>query len=257
MQVRRGVLPIVIAALVAALGLANLADYWLQNLVREDWPAEVRNAFPLAAAAIIGLAVIAIFLARARWRGHAVLAGFVLVLAIAASFAPRAADFMVGARQTAERQATGADAEMQFQSDYLDRSDDVDDRIAAKKPYSAAEALDFLDFAAHADLSWESLPDHTPEAFALVENAIEGGILDPNAITQTAPTPDSPVETLTVAFYEKRIRPFAPRQIEKHNWDVLQILVSHGADLTGEGGAAVSADLAKRVTVVGRFVELG
>jgi len=256
MRVRRGVLAIVLPVLVAAVGLANIADYWLQNLLREDWPAEVRTAFQVATVAVIVLAAIAVWLGRARWRGHAVLAGVVMVLAIAVSFAPRGTDFVVGAQRTVERQAAGADAEMQFQSDYLDRSDDVDDRIDAKKPYTADEALDFLDFAAHSDLSWESLPDHTPEAFALVEHAIEAGILDPNAVTQTTPTPDSPVETLTVAFYEKRIRPFAPRLIEKHNWDVLEILVAHGADLSGEGGAAVSADLAKRVTVVGRFVEL-
>ncbi len=247
---------IVLPLLVAAGALGNIAYFRLGYLMRESWPPAVTATISAAAFAIVVLAFVAALSLRARWRGHAVAGVLLLVVVLAISFAPWVTDTVVTGKQVAEQQAAGADAEMQFQGDLLDRSGDVDDRIDAKKPFTAAEALDLLGFAADADLSWESLPDHTPEAFALVEQAIAGGILDPNALTTTTPTADSPAETITVAFYEQRIRPVSPRMIKKHDWDVLELLAAHGADLSGEGGAAVRADLSRKITISGRFISL-
>jgi hypothetical protein len=247
---------IILPLIVAAGALGNVFYFRLSNLMREAWPPPVTNTVYAASFAILVLAFVAALLLRARWRGHAIVGGLALLVVLAVSFAPWVVDTMVTSRQIAQQQAAGADAEMQFQGDLLDRSGDVDDRIDARKPFTADEALDLLGFAADADLSWESLPDHTPEAFALIEQAIAGGILDPNQLTTTTPTADSPAETITVAFYDRRIRPVSPRLIKKHDWDVLQILVAHGADLSGEGGAAVQADLAKKITISGRFLSL-
>ena len=252
----RILLSLVLPLVLALLGLANIVAFRLQNLMREAWPTPVTFAIYAAALAEIVLAAIAAAVLRARWRGHTLTGVLILIVAFAASFAPWVTDIVVTGQQIAEKQAAGADAEMQFQGDLLDRSGDVDDRIDAKKPYTATEALDLLGFAADADLTWESLPDHTPEAFSLVEQAIAGGILDPNALTTTTPTADSPAETITVAFYEQRIRQVSPRLIKKHDWDVLALLVAHGADLSGEGGAAVRADLSRKITISGRFISL-
>jgi hypothetical protein len=242
---------------VAAAGVINLIFFWLNNLMRPAWPALVSAAFYGAVVAILVFCGVA-FSAASRTRTvRRVLLAMSLIIIAAASFVPQGVDFIVKGQQQAEEQAAGADAEMQFQSDYLDRSDEVDDRIANRKPFTAEEALAFLDFAAHADLSWRSLPDHTPEAFSLVEQAIAGGILDPNLVTTTTPTADSPAVTLTVAFYDKRIRPSSPRTIEKHAWDVLQILIAKGADVSGPDATQLRADLAKTVVLgEGRYISL-
>src|SRR5664279_4069608 len=204
---RRIFFHVVLPLLIGVTSLANIVIYRLDNLLRPSWP-DLTTAFFYAAAAVV-----VILTAVAIWRLRGWLLALSMVLVIAAGFAPRVVDFFAVSQQQAKDQAEGADVEMEFQSAYLDRSDDVDERIAAKKAYTPEEALDFLDFAADADLSYRNLPDHTPEAFTLVEQAIAGGILDPNALTTTAPTADSPAVTITLAFYDKRIRPASPHTI--------------------------------------------
>ncbi|MEJ0013983.1 MAG: hypothetical protein WDM94_15515 [Bauldia sp.] len=241
---------------VAVASVISLILFWLNDLLRPSWPAPVSVAFGGALIAILLACGVAFGAVSRTRRVRRSLLAVALVVIVAAGFAPWVVDFFVRGQQQAAEQVAGADAEMQFQSDYLDRSDDVDDRIANKKPYTAQEALDFLDFAASADLSWRSLPDHTPEAFTLVEQAIAGGILDPNALVPP-PTADSPAVTVTVAFYDKRIRPSSPSTIEKHAWDVLQILVAKGADVSSPDATQLRADLAKTVVLgTGRYISL-
>jgi hypothetical protein len=247
----------VVLPLVAAVAsLVNVASFWLENLLRESWVPLLDLAWYGSLAAIAILAVIAILAARWRPVARRVTLAVAVVLILAVGFVPRAVDLQLQMSATATDQAAGADTEMQFQSDLLDRSGEVDQRITAKMPYAAAETLDFLEFAADADLSYRSLPDHTPEVFALVEQAIAGGILDPNAL-MTTPTADSPAETVTLAFYDKRIRPGSPSAIKKHDWDVLEILVAHRADLSSPAAASLRADLARTVILgPGRFLSL-
>jgi len=248
---RRILIHVVLPLVVAVTSLANIVVFRLDNLLRPSWPT-ITTASIYAAAGVIVLFAILAVLRHRRWTLITA-----LVVIVAAGFAPRVVDFFAVSEQEAQDQAEGADVEMEFQSAYLDRSDDVDQRIATKTPYTADETLDFLEFAADADLSYRSLPNHTPEAFALVEQAIAGGILDPNALTTTTPTADSPAVTVTLAFYDKRIRPVSPRAIAKHDWDVLQILVAHGADVSSPDAAGLRADLAKTVALgPGRILEL-
>jgi hypothetical protein len=247
---RRNLLYVFLPLIVAVLSGANMIVFRLDNLLKPSWPAITMYGFYAGIAAVVVFAAMAIFIRR-WW-----ILVPALVLVAVAGFLPRAADFYAQSQQQAAEQVAGADAEMQFQSDYLDRSDDVDDRIGSKKPYTAEEALAFLDFAADADLSWRSLPDHTPELFTLVEQAIAGGILDPNALV-TPPTADSPAVTVTLAFYDKRIRPSSPGTIEKHAWDVLQILIAKGADVSSPDATQLRADLAKTVVLgTGRYISL-
>jgi type II secretory pathway pseudopilin PulG len=242
---------------VAAASAINIVAFWLSNLLRPSWPMAVTTSIWASAVAILVFAGVAFGAASRTKRVRRSLLALSLVVIVAAGFVPRAVDFYDQAQLQAQEQMAGADAEMEFQSAYLDRSDDVDQRIADKQPFTPDEALEFLDFAAHADLSWRSLPDHTPEAFALVEQAIEGGILDPNALTTTAPTADSPAVTVTLAYYDKAIRPASPRAIEKHAWDVLQILVAHGADVSSPDATQLRGDLARTVVLgEGRYISL-
>ena len=247
---RRNLPYVALPLIFAALSIANMIMFRLNNLLKPSWPDITMYGFYAGIAGVIVFTA-AELLMRRWW-----ILVPALVLVVVAGFLPRVADFYAQSQQQAAEQVAGADAEMQFQSDYLDRSDDVDDRIANKKPYTADEALAFLDFAADADLSWRSLPDHTPEAFTLVEQAIAGGILDPNGLV-TPPTADAPAVTVTLAFYDKRIRPSSPSTIEKHAWDVLQILIAKGADVSSPDATQLRADLAKTVVLgTGRYISL-
>ena len=249
---RRIFFHVVLPLLVGVASIANIVVYRLDNLLRPSWPDLTTASFYAGSAAVVILTAFAI------WRLRGWMLALSMVLVIAAGFAPRIVDFFAVSQQQAEEQAEGADLEMQFQSALQDRMDDVEDRIATKKPYTADETLDFLEFAADADLSFRSLPDHTQQAFELLEEAIAGGIVDPNALTTIEPIADSPAVTVTVAFYDKRVRPTSPKHIRKHDWDVIEILAAHGADVGAPDAAALKADLAKTVSIDpgGRTIEL-
>ena len=241
----------ILLPLIAAAGsIYNLVDFRLNNLM-DPAPSDLTSAVWYAA-----LAAIVVLAPLAMVRRNVWLLALSLIVIIAAGFAPRIADVYVETTKAAEEQVEGADVEMEFQDANLERTEDVEARIAAKNPYTPLEALEFLEFVADADLSWRSLPDHTSQTFALLEQAIAGGILDPNSLMPT-PTADSPAVTVTLAFYDKRIKPTSPNIIKKHDWDVLQILVAGGADLSMADAASLRADLARTIVLgEGRFIEL-
>lgn len=241
---------VVLPLLAAAASVYNVVDLRLSHLM------DPRLSDFVGAVLYAALAVVAVFtLIAIFWRRVWILIPC-LIIVLAAGFAPRFVQNSEENARTAVEQAEGADAEMEFQSASLEWTEDVEARIAAKNPYTAEEAMAFLEFAADADLSWRSLPDHTPQVFELVERAIAGGIVDPNGLMPT-PTADAPAVTLTLAFYDKRIKPASPRTIKRHDWDVLQILVEGGADLSMADAASLRADLARTVVLgEGRFIEL-
>jgi hypothetical protein len=243
--------------LAALASLANLFALRLETMMQPSWSAPLQFAWYGSVALVVVLALLAALTARLAPRLVRVVAFIAaVVLVLAAGFIPRAVHLQEQMSATAEQQGADADVEMTFQSDLLDRTDDVQDRTDAKTPYSAADALAFLEFAAASDLSWRGLPDHSPEAFALLEQAISAGVIDPNALVP-GPTADVPPVTLTVAFYDKWIRQGSPGAIRKHDWDVLQILVAKGADLSSPAAADMRADLAKTVVLgSGRFISL-
>ena len=253
---KRIVFYIVLPLIVAAASIWNLVKFRLDNLLDPSIP-ELTTLSWYGAFLFVAVAVIlAIRLRLARPWIRRVALVLALVVIVAAGFAPRLVDAYISQQQQAVQQAEGADVEMEFQSAYLDRSDDIDARTDAHKPYTGEEALAFLEFAADSDLTWRSLPDHTPETFALVEQAITAGVLDPNTIV-APPVADSSPKTVTLAFYDKRIRPAAPLTIARHDWEVLQILVATGADVSSPDAAPLRADLARTVVPgTGRYLQL-
>lgn len=248
------ILPYVVLPLVAAAAsLINLVAFALDQIMRPSWPQATTIAWYVAFALVIAGVVLAM---RQMETGRRSILVVALVLVIAAGFLPRAADFFAVQEQIAEDQAEGADIEMEFQSALLEWGDDVAARTESGTPWTAEEGFQFLDFAAASDLTWHSLPDHTPEAFALVKEALAAKVLDPDALTTPA-TPDSAPATLTLAWYDKRIRPGSPNVIERRPWEVLQLLVAGGADLAADDAAALREDLAKTVVPgEGRFISL-
>jgi hypothetical protein len=249
---RRAIFFILLPLAAAAGSIFNLIHFKLSNLLDPSPDAMVNAVWWVALALIVGAAVVPIALRRNVW-----LLLLALVLIAGVGFAPRFAQIYVDDQKAAAELTEGAAVELEFQTAYLEQSDDLAARIEAKTPYTGEEALTLLEFAADADLSWRSLPDHTPEAFALIDDAIAGGILDPNALMTMARAADSPAVTVTLAFYEKRIRPTSPRTIEAHDWDVLQKLVAAGADTSMADASSLRADLARQVVRgPGRFIEL-
>ena len=66
-----------------------------------------------------------------------------------------------------------------------------------------------------------------------------------------------PAETVTLAFYEKDIQPGSPNTVDRHAWDLLQVLIAHGADVSSPDAARLRADLARKVVPgSGRYVQL-
>jgi hypothetical protein len=248
------ILPYVILPLVAAAAsLINLIAFALDQIMRPYWPQATTVAWYAAFAVIVAGVVLAM---RQMEAGRRLVLAVALVLVVAAGFLPRVADFFAVQEEIAEDQAEGADIEMDFQASLMEWRDAVATAAGSRTPWTAEEAMHFLDFAASSDLTWHSLPDHTPEAFALVNEALAAKVLDPNALI-TPPVADSAPATLTLAWYEARIRPGAPNRIERGPWEVLQLLVAGGADLAADDAAPLREDLAKTVVPgEGRFISL-
>jgi hypothetical protein len=205
-----------------------------------------------AAFAVILLAAAIAFWSKRWW----ILAP-ALAVVLAAGFLPRAVDVAVLAEEEAVEISEDTAAEMAFQEQHLAWSDDIATRVEESRPWTADEGFAFLEFAADSDLTWRSLPDHTPQAFALVEEALAEKILDPDALTTAAGVADSPAVTLTMLWYDRRVRPGSPRAIDRHDWAVLQMLVAANADLTADDAAPLREDLAKIVIDDGgRFIRL-
>lgn len=243
----RIVIYVVLPLVAAAISLFNLIGFWLENMMNPRLPDEVTVAFLAAYALIFVFVAIGIFGLR---HGRLWLLIVSLVIVLAAGFLPRAVYSYVAEQAAQQQQADNAEAEMQFQSALLDFSSDIDDRIAGHQPFTGDEALKLVDFAADADLSYRSLMDHTPEAYDLLRQAIEGGVLDPNARTSEG-------KTVTLTFYDRTVAPTL-RAVRVHDWEVLQILVTGGADVGQPGAADLKAALGKTVVkdASGRFLSL-
>src|SRR5579871_307059 len=217
-----------LAAIVAAVGFGalNLVDFQLGRMMAPA-DAGVDAAAYAAAGVILALALAAAWMAvRQRRR-----AGVIVVAAIlAVSFLPRAVDAVHRDSEARADRAEGAAMEASLLAGLKAGQADVAARIAAKRPYGAEEALDLLNLIEGADLSWRGFPDHTPEAFALLDAALAGSVLDPN-VRSAAGVP------LFLGFYDVRIKPTAPRLVEKRDWEIEKRVVAHGADLTDPAAA--------------------
>jgi hypothetical protein len=250
----RFVLYLAVPLVAAVASIANIVFFWLENLMDPAMPPLVHQSAWAAIAVIVLAFAAAAWAMRGRRAWVPVLAVVVMVVA---GFVPRGVDMVLADQRQAAEQKDGAEAEMEFQMAFLEASDDVAERIDEKRPMSAEEGLALLEFAADSDLSWRSLPDHSREAFALVQQALDAGILDPDALTTGAPVADSGAITLILMFYEARIRPGAPSSIDKQAWQLLQMLLLKDPDLSAPDAEELRAVLEKTPVIgEGRFVRL-
>jgi len=229
---------VVVQVVVAALSVANIVHYSLDNLLSTQQPTTTINA---AVAAIFALTIAGI---AVGWKAGTPYAPALLLLCIlvttAAGFAPR-----VVARYEAEaalrlRAQEERRADQGLQDDLGRLSADVDARIAAQRTLTGAEAWALLDVVRTAVLR-----DRGPEASALLQKAIGSKVLDPNTPVQGKRPVDIVARPLFLQFYKETVEPGQRvHALRASDWKLMQIL-AEGADLRHPEAAALATELRK------------
>lgn len=127
---------------------------------------------------------------------------------------------------------------------------EVAERIAAKRPFAPRAAQDFLEFVQGSNLRYRSLSDHSPAAFALLKEALDGKVLDPNVQVGGKTKADVSDEPLFVAYYKFYLQSgatMAVKRVREREWALFQMLVAGGANLD-DPAAAVLREGVKRET---------
>jgi hypothetical protein len=240
-RVKRIAIVIAIQLAAAALSLLNLLHLKLGNLL-----APSQEATDVATQAAVGAIVVASIAAPVaaakgkRWFAAAVAATLI------AGFVPRIVDAVTRHADIVARRAEDGRIEAEFLRDLAARTADVAARIADRRSYTPDEALDFVWFVDQADLSYRGLADYSPAAFALLQQALERKIVDPNGRVQDGPLEKFRGAPLFLYFYESRIRPTVRvNAVNVKEWRLLELLVRNGADLALAEAAPLKEDLQK------------
>ena len=236
--------PLIAGLLVAAAAsIWNVISFKLEHL----WaPSSHLMDFTLLGS-IVEIFILVIGALVLVWRGKnsARWLVFATVLTLTVGFAPRILDATENRIALSMRLVDDRQIESKLLSDIEARKQDVEARIAAKRPYSPAESLRLVDFVGDSDLSFRSLPDHSDTTFVLLQRALEGKILDPNTLVKGPRPVDVSSEPLFLYFYRATVRPTPQSRIRNRDWRVLQLLVAAGANLTVAGAAPLVDDLRK------------
>jgi hypothetical protein len=157
------------------------------------------------------------------------------------------------------RQAEDRRFDAEFRSNLAARKQDVAARISNGRPYDPEEAFDFVWFVAQANLGYRGLPDYSGDALALLQQALESKVVDPNGRVQHGPWSTWSGAPLFLYFYEGRVRPAVrANTIDPEDWKVLELMVANGADLTIAEAMPLKEDLQKTPVREGpgRFLRL-
>ena len=229
---------VIVQIVVAALGVANIVHYSLDNLLSTQQPTTTIDA-ALAAIAALTIAGIAVGW-KARTPYAPALLGLCIILTTAAGFAPRVVaryEAEAAARQLAQEDRR---ADQGLQDDLGRWSTEVDARMAAQRPVTGAEAWALLDVVRTAVLR-----DRSPEATALLQKAISGKVLDPNVPVQGKRPVDTAPRPLFLQFYKEAVEPgLRVHALRAADWKLMQILAA-GADMADPDAAALATELGK------------
>ncbi len=246
---------LVVQIVVAALSLANIVHFGLDNLLAPNQPTTVINT-SLAAIFASTLAGIGIAWKARTPRAPALLILFIVVTA-AAGFAPR-----LVARQEAEV-ATRHRAQEERRADQSSQDElgrwtaEVDARTATHRALTGIEAWALLDVIRTAVLRDSGPAGRGPDAIALLQKAISDKVLDPNTPVQGKRPVDTAPRPLFLQFYKEAIEPAQrAHALRAADWQLMLIL-ARGADLTSPESTALAADLGKTPKpAVGEFITL-
>lgn len=240
-----------------ALAVAGVSVFcvWflLVTYVMRSVPSMVEAAM-IVSLVIIALALCASLIVAWRpepgWRYRAALAVMPL-----AGIAPAAVSWTLARIDDANARIEDANkkAEQQaFEAKFLSQLEtyrkDVAERIAAKNPYTPPEAYELLKFVQGSNFRYRSLPDYSPQTFPLLQQALEGKILDPNARVKGPTRIDVNEEPLFVVYYNFYLKSgVGLKRVLEREWKIFQMLVAGGANLD-DPAAAVLRDVVNRET---------
>ncbi len=238
----------VVLLLAAAASVFSAILVFLGNIMTPG-AARLDRMVLIAVIAIVPITIGALLLA---FKFHRAAAGRWLaaaaVLVVAIGLVPQIADW----QWKAERAAAQKEEHLRYHARFLVnleiRKQDVDTRIAARRPYTGAEAEAFVEFVRHSNLRTISNgPDHTAVAMALLQSALEAKILDPNVPVRNRFIGNAPPVPMFLQ-YHKLIRQRPQDSVETRDWNILLLLVANGADMRVPETGALAADLRKKAT---------
>jgi MFS family permease len=247
--------PWLLALLAIAVAGIAIGSVWflLVTYVMRSVPSSLEIAMAMSVAVVLVGLVAALLVAwrgDGGWRYRAVLA-----MMLIAGLAPWALEWRVSSIAAEDRKIEEANKKAEDQAleaKLLARLDtykkDVAERIAAKNPYTPQQAKAFLDVVQESDLSRLLLPDYSPQAFALLKQALDGKVFDPNARVQGPRVVDAAAEPLFVGYYKFYLQSgIMLRRVREREWTLWQMLIAGGANLD-DPAADVLRDDVKRET---------
>lgn len=241
--------------LAAAASVAGALFVGLSHLLDPRWGHERNTILLIVVLATAMLTVVGLVLLRngvpARWPIA------VIALIAAAGIIPHYIDLEQRREVAAYERAGLRDLEARTLAGIEARQKELDERIAARRPFEGDEARQFLVFVVGADLTTASGPDYSTRTIPMLRRALEAHILDPNTIVKEPLRADLGPEPLFVNFH-RQAHPLPERTVRMRDWTVLKLLVDNGADLSSLGAGPVAADMRKTATPVfgGLYVEL-
>ncbi len=232
---------LVIAALVAGASLLVLK---IGNMMTPGAGPDGGLMFAALGAIVVSAAAGIVLAFRLRPAVSAATTAAAIALMAGAAFVPHAADRSRKAERAASIAADQRAQQVKFLADLGAREQDIEARIAARRPYTPEDALAFLAFVRRSNLYYINGPDHMPVAMALLQRALEAKILDPNVrVPDFVMAPIGPVPLYLRLHRELRQRP--DDSVRAQDWNILLLLIANGADLSVPRAEPVEADLRK------------
>ena len=236
---------IIVAQVIATLlALGGIAFSFLDRIMKPG------SAAADIAVVVAFIAVVVLTIVGLTSKGRA--ARIALLLTLGAGIAPIVVyqiDRLIDDRRGAAWQrAENAKHDAKALERIMNRTRNVEARLAANKPYTAADAQDALEFVSevsYVDLAYLGLPDRSGVMLDLLKRALAAKLIDPN-ITVKGPRPvDVNPEPLFVHYYRANIRPYPKARVRLRDFEVFKLLATSGADLSRAPGFPIAEDLAR------------
>jgi hypothetical protein len=242
--VQRLLIVIALQLVIALLSLLNLGAFSLDHLLEPKRPVTTFALY--ASAGVIAIVTFGIIATAIGNREKAIPLSWLaaaLGVTVIAGFVPRLVDANLRENEIAERRVDDRRFEQDFLRDLAGWQRDIAARIPAHRAFTPEQALDFILLVDQSDLRYRGLPDHSEAAFALLQDALKAGIIDPNGRIDGERYKNLSGQPIFLYYYEIRVihREAGPRE-----WKLLELLIEAGADLTLAEAKPLVADLAKR-----------
>jgi hypothetical protein len=181
-----------------------------------------------------------------------------IALTLLAGILPSAVEQAIRYQEEQAERAETRTLETRLIADLDARKRDVEARIALRRPYAPQDALDFVTLSVRGtDLSYRSGADRSDAALAILQRALEGKLVDPNAMVKGPRPVDTAPEPLFIHFYKAWVPRKPDRLVDALSWRAMKLLAANGADLSLPEAVPLVEDLRKtEKPAFGRYFEL-